>query len=213
MPEAFVAKGNLLFLQGNAEEAFDAFEEAIRLNPSSYEAHYFYARDLFSAGRAQQAVAYYEAAERLRPEEYQPPSMLSTALYSLGRDAEARESVGRALHAIDARLAVEPDDSRALHLGAVLAARLGRRERALSYAHRALELRPGEFATAYNVACTYSVLGLRDEALEMLDRAVSTGRGDLGWIEHDPDFDSLRSEDRFAAIVGRLHHKGEETRG
>jgi adenylate cyclase len=213
MPEAFVAKGNLLFLQGKAEEAFAAFEEAIRLNPASYEAHYFYARDLFSAGRAQQAVAYYEAAERLRPEEYQPPSMLTTALYSLGRDAEAREVVGRALHAIDARLAVEPDDSRALHLGAVLSARLGQGERALAYAHRALELRPSEFATAYNVACTYAVLGRHEEALDMLDRAGSTGRGDLGWIEHDPDFDSLRGEARFAAIAGRLHHKGEEPRG
>lgn len=139
--------------------------------------------------------------------------MLTTALYSLGRDAEAREVVGRALHAINARLAVEPNDSRALHLGAVLAARLGQRERALDYAHRALELRPREFATAYNVTCTYAVLGLRDEALEMLDRAVSSGRGDLGWIEHDPDFDSLRGEDRFAEIIGRLRHKGEERRG
>ena len=212
MPEAFVAKGNLLFLQGKAEEAFAAFEEAIRLNPASYEAHYFYARDLFSAGRAQQAVAYYQAAERLRPEEYQPPSMLTTALYSLGRDAEAREVVERALHAIDARLAVEPNDSRALHLGAVLSARLGQRERAVDYARRALELRPREFATAYNVACTYAVLGLKVEALEMLDRAVSSGRGDLGWIEHDPDFDSLRGEGRFAEIVGRLRHKGEEQR-
>jgi TolB-like protein/cytochrome c-type biogenesis protein CcmH/NrfG len=209
MPEAFVAKGNLLFMQGRREEAFAAFEEAIRLNPSSYEAHYFYARDLFSAGRAQQAVAYYQAAERLRPEEFQPPCMLAGALFSLGRTEEGNAAARRAVHAIDARLAVAPDDSRALHLGAVLAARLGEREHSLAWLRRSLDLQPDEFATAYNAACTYAVLGMRDEALDTLDRAVRTGRGDLGWIEHDPDFESLRGERRFGEIVDRLRAKSE----
>jgi adenylate cyclase len=208
MPEAYVAKGNLLFLQRKPEQAFAAFEEAIRLNPASYEAHYFYARDLFSAGRAEQAVHFYEAAERLRPEEYQPPCMLAGALFSLGRTEQAHDAFGRALRAIDARLAVEPEDSRALHLGGVIAARVGDRARALEYVRRALALRPDEFATRYNVACAYTVLGMHDEALAMLDRAVSSGRGDLGWIEHDPDFDPLRGEARFREIVGRLRARG-----
>ena len=209
MPEAYVAKGNLLFMQGKAEQAFAAFQEAIRLNPSSYEAHYFFARDLFSAGRADQAVAYYETAERLRPEEYQPPCMLAGALYSLGRVDAAQAAAGRGLRAIEARLTMNPDDTRALHLGAVLAARLGDRTGALDYARRALLLRPDEFATTYNIACAYAVLGMRAEALDTLDRAVRNGRGDLGWIEHDPDFEALRGEARFAEIVGRLRAKAE----
>jgi adenylate cyclase len=209
MPEAWVAKGNLLFLQRKAGEAFAAFEEAIRLDPSSYNAHYFYARDLFSAGRAEQALAYYVAAERLRPEEYQPPCMLAGALFSLGRRDEAFTAASRALGAIDARLAVEANDSRALHLAAVLSARIGQRERALAYIDRVLRLRPDEFATAYNVACAYGVLEMREEALDSLDRAVRSGRGDLGWIEHDPDFDGLRDDPRFDAIVGRLRAKSE----
>jgi len=209
MPEAYVAKGNLLFLQRRSDEAFAAFEEAIRLNPSSYEAHYFYARDLFSAGRAAQALRYYEAAERLRPEEYQPPCMLAGALFSLGRRAEGVTAATRALGAMDARLAVQPDDVRALHLAAVLSGRLGQRERALTYIRRVEQLRPDEFATAYNVACAYAVLEMREEALAALDRAVSNGRGDLGWIEHDPDFDALRGDPRYDAIVGRLRSRVE----
>jgi TolB-like protein len=207
MPEAWVAKGNLLFLQRKADEAFAAFEEAIGLDPSSYNAHYFYARDLFSAGRAEQALAYYETAERLRPEEYQPPCMLAGALFSLDRRGEALAAATRALGAIDARLAVEPNDSRALHLAAVLSARVGQRERSLAYIGRVLQLRPDEFATAYNVACAFAVLEMREEALLNLDRAVRNGRGDLGWIEHDPDFDALRDDPRFDAIVGRLRGK------
>ncbi len=50
------------------------------------------------------------------------------------------------------------------------------------------------------------------KALAMLDRAVGTGRvsagrGDLGWIEHDPDFDPLRGEARFRQIVNRFREK------
>jgi Flp pilus assembly protein TadD len=104
---------------------------------------------------------------------------------------------------------MNPDDARALHLGAVVAARLGDRTGALDYARRALLLRPDEFATTYNIACAYAVLGMRAEALDTLDRAVRNGRGDLGWIEHDPDFEALRGEVRFAEIVGRLRAKAE----
>jgi adenylate cyclase len=96
-----------------------------------------------------------------------------------------------------------------MHLAAVLSARIGHRERSLAYIDRVLRLRPDEFATAYNVACAYAVLEMREEALASLDRAVRNGRGDLGWIEHDPDFDGLREDPRFDAIVGRLRAKAE----
>jgi len=59
-------------------------------------------------------------------------------------------------------------------------------------------------AAVHLVACAYAVPGMRDESLDALDRAVRNGRGDLGWIENDPDFDGLRAEPRFGAIVDRL---------
>jgi hypothetical protein len=41
--------------------------------------------------------------------------------------------------------------------------------------------------------------------LRRLDDAVRYGRGNLGWIEHDPDLDALHDDPRFRAIVDRLH--------
>jgi hypothetical protein len=38
----------------------------------------------------------------------------------------------------------------------------------------------------------------------MLDLAVQHGRGNLEWIGHDPDFDPLREDPRFNAIVNRI---------
>jgi hypothetical protein len=38
----------------------------------------------------------------------------------------------------------------------------------------------------------------------MLDQAVQHGRGNLEWIERDPDFDNLRPDPRFDAILDRI---------
>jgi hypothetical protein len=47
-------------------------------------------------------------------------------------------------------------------------------------------------------------MGDNDRALELLNQAVNLGRGNLGWIEHDPDFDTLRGDPRFETIVNRV---------
>ncbi len=40
-----------------------------------------------------------------------------------------------------------------------------------------------------------------EEALDLLERAVYNGWGDLAWLETDSDLDSLRDEARFKAIL------------
>jgi TolB-like protein len=204
MPEAYVARACLLDMQGRAAEAGQAFEEAIRLNPASFDAHYQYARHCFQIGAFERAVPLYEEAIRLRPDDYQALCLFEGALLKLGRMEQHGEVARRAMQALERQLAIDPQDGRALQLATVQAARLGMRDRARDLAERALKARPDAFSTFYNVACAYSVLGDREDALGMLDQAVRHGRGNLEWIEHDPDFDPLRSDPRFDAIVNRL---------
>jgi len=45
---------------------------------------------------------------------------------------------------------------------------------------------------------------MADEALDLLDRSVGSGWGQKEWIEHDPDWFSLRDDPRFRAILARL---------
>ena len=206
MPEAYVARAMLLSLQGRAREADQDFEEAIRLNPASFQAHYSYARHCFQGGDFARSVPLYEAAIRLQPDDYQALCLLEGALLKLGRLDEHAVVSRRAMQALERQLAIDPRDGRALQLGTVQAARLGLRDRARDLARRALEARPDAFATLYNVACAYSVLGDRDDALGMLDQAVKHGRGNLEWIQHDPDLDSLRPDPRFEAIVNRIRN-------
>lgn len=204
MPEAYLAQAMLLSMQGRADEADRSFEESIRLNPASFDAHYMYARHCFQSGAFERAVPLFEAAIRLRPDDYQSLCLLEGTLLKLGRMEAHGEVAQRAMAAIDRQLAIDPQDGRALQLGTVQAARLGMRERTYELARRVLQVRPDAFSTFYNVACAHAVLGDFDEALDLLDRAVRHGRGNLEWIEQDPDFDSLRSDPRFNEIVNRL---------
>jgi adenylate cyclase len=204
MPEAYIARAMLLSLQGRNNEADQDFEEAIRLNPASFDAHYLYARHCFQGGKFERAVPLYEAAVKLRPDDYQALCLLVGSLLKLGRVEQHAEVARRAMQAIDRQLAIDPQDGRALQLGTTNAATLGLRDRARDLAERALKARPGAFSSYYNVACAYSILGDVDDALAMLDHAVQHGRGNLEWIEHDPDFDNLRSDPRFEAIVNRI---------
>jgi adenylate cyclase len=149
-------------------------------------------------------VPLYETAIELRPDDYQALCLLEGALMKLGRMEQHGEVARRAMQALERQLAIDPHDGRALQLATVQAARLGLRERARELADRAVKSRPDAFATFYNVACAYAVLGDHDDALRMLDHAVRHGRGNLEWIERDPDFDTLRSDPRFEAIVNRI---------
>ena len=204
IPEAHVARACVLSMQGRNDEAARGFEEAIRLNPSAHMTYHLYGRHAFGVGDMEKAIELYRSAIRLEPDDYQSQALLEGPLRSLGRTDEARESNRLAGIAIERRLQRRPDDVRALLLGSVQAAHEGNAERARALGDRAMAARPDDFSTAYNVACAQALLGERDRALELLDRAVRHGRGNLGWIEHDTDFASLRGDPRFEAIVGRL---------
>ena len=56
----------------------------------------------------------------------------------------------------------------------------------------------------YNAACGYSNAGDSGHALDLLERAVGTGKGYRPWIENDPDLDPVRNMPRFQQILARL---------
>jgi len=56
----------------------------------------------------------------------------------------------------------------------------------------------------YNAACGYAIAGNSQKALDLLDRAVGTGKGFRAWMEHDPDLDAIRELPRFKEILARL---------
>jgi hypothetical protein len=54
------------------------------------------------------------------------------------------------------------------------------------------------------MACCYAVAGSSEEALDHLGKAIQNGWGHREWLENDSDFDSIRDEPRFQALLRRL---------
>ena len=60
-------------------------------------------------------------------------------------------------------------------------------------------------ATAvYNEACCAAVDGDTDKALKFLEESIQLGFGELDTLKHDTDFDSIKNDDRFKAIVEKM---------
>jgi tetratricopeptide (TPR) repeat protein len=78
---------------------------------------------------------------------------------------------------------------------------MGDTEGGLKLVERAVALQPEEVGVLYNAACIYATLERRDEALTYLERAVRNGYNHLAWLETDSDFDTLRDDPRFKALV------------
>ncbi len=200
LAEAHASRGFAVSLSKRYDEARREFETAIRLNPKLYEAHYLYARACFQEGKLEEAAQRYEDASQVRPEDYQALLLMESPLTGLGRVADAQAALRRGLQVVEKHLELNPDDARALLLGAVALVRLGERDRGLEWARRAVTIDPEDSGVLYNVACVYAVLGRADDAITCLEKAVQNGFGHREWLENDADLDSLRSDPRFEAL-------------
>jgi len=204
LAEAHASRGFAVSLSKRYDEARHEFETAIRLNPKLYEAHYLYARACFQEGKLEEAVRHYQDASRVRPEDYQALLLMQVPLRALGRRAEGEAALRRGLEVVEQHLELNPDDARALYLGAGGMVQLGERERGLEWTKRAYAIDPEDSGVLYNVACSYALLGQTDDAIACLDKAIQNGFGHKEWLERDSDLDSLRGDPRFPTILKRL---------
>ena len=202
LAEAHLSRAIAIWLnKRNFAEAEEEFEKAMRLDPKLFEAAYFYARACHSHGKYAEAVRLFERASQLRPEDYQTPSFLAQAYRGLGKDAEAKVATQRGLKLTEERIELNPDDARAYNLAGAILAGMGERDKAFEYTQRAAEIDPDDTITLYNAACTYATLGRHEDALDTLEKALDKGYGHKEWIEHDPDWASLRDTPRFKAML------------
>jgi adenylate cyclase len=204
LAEAHVARGLAVSLLGKHDEAETEFETAMGLNPQLFDAAYMYGRALLAQGKPEKAARTFERAEELRPEDYVVPGLLGGVYASLGRTADSQRTFKRQLEKARKRLALNPDDPRALYMGGIAASRLGDAARAKDLAAQAMAISPGDATVLYNVACIYATSGEADQAITALEKAVSLGFGHRSWIEHDSDFESLHGNPRFQTLLANL---------
>ncbi len=204
LAEAHSAHGLAVSLSKQYERAEREFEAAIRLNPRLFEAYYFYARTCFIQGKLDEAVRLFEQAENVKPEDLQACSLMSFALRCLGQKEKSDLVSRRLLKKVERHIELNPDDSRALYLGATALLDLGDREKSLQWARKSYSLDPEDPYIVYGIACFHCMLGKYEEALDYFEKAVRAGFAHREWIETDKDLDPLRSDPRFQAILSDI---------
>jgi len=202
--EAHASIGLSLFINDKYEEAERHFETAILLNPKLFESYYFYALSCKSQGNHEKAARLFIQASEVNPADYQSQSFLALSYTALGRAEEANKARFKTIELIERHLDMNPDDTRALYLGAANLSSLGEARRAMDWANRSLEAGSEEPLVLYNVACTCALLGETERSLELLEKAVNLGWGDRAWLETDSDLDSLRDLPRFKSLLGKI---------
>jgi adenylate cyclase len=204
LPDSYVARGNALQLVQDYDSAKAAFERAIALDPRHFHAHYWFAKYYAGRGQHAEAARHYEAAAQIQPDDYRP-SVLAIQEYQALQDSDnEKRALQRSWQALQRHMQLDPHDSYASDHAAGVLMLLGRRDEANALLDRAIALRPDDYGTLYTAACTASLGGEYERALEFLDRAVATGRGHREWILNDNDLAPLRAYPRFKSIVARL---------
>jgi adenylate cyclase len=202
--EAHVAAGQGLSMEQRYADAAAEFEQAIELDPTLFDALYYYARSCFKSGDLEKSLGLFRQAQSVRPDDYQAVYLEALVLMQLRGWNEAREAYERGLASSRKYLTLNPHDARAYVLGAGAFARLGETQRAKEWAERAMSLAADDDAILYNAGCALAVAGEREQALNALEHAIGAGLAGGDWIPQDPDWEQLRDHPRFQALVQRL---------
>ena len=204
LPEAHASRG-LAFAQNKQyKEAEKDFETAIQLDPKLFDAYYEYARTCRVQGNHDQAAKLFEKATQARPEDYEAALFLASAYNDLNLETETKKANQRALDIVRKHLDLNPDDARALYLGAGTLVKAGEAKEALQWIEKAVSIDPNEPSVLYNATCTYSMLGKIDKALDYFEKAIEAGFASREWVENDSDLDMIRNRPRFRKAMKKL---------
>ncbi len=80
----------------------------------------------------------------------------------------------------------------------------GRFTEGLEVDERLARLEPKNPLVFYNLACSYSLTGELDRALEALDQALRLGYRDFNWLAKDPDLKKLRANPAFRVLKEKI---------
>jgi len=216
--DAHMALANVATAEFKWDEAQREFNLALQTSANNVTAHYFFAHGfLIPQKRFDEALSEYRKALAVDPLSGIVNTNYGVGLMIARHFDEARTQFHQAL-------ALDPSFEVALMRSANLEAYLGNYEAARQFAIRRnpdfakIKLNPTKedyyrgylqigFGGKYTVgqASAYAMLGDRDEALRLLDSCLKDDAMDLvTWIRR-PEFDSLRSDPRYAELMRRMN--------
>jgi adenylate cyclase len=205
LADSHAAMGAAMRSKGKFEEGFLACQKALRLEPNSYVANRIAGLCLLGLRRYDEAIVHFERAAAGMETDFTAASFIQQCYKAKGDEERMRGAARMTLGRIEKIVAAEPGHSRAIGIGACMLAELKENERAKEWATRARLVDPDNINLAYNLACAMSSLGEVDLTLETLAGVASRlSPGMMSWMEADTDFDPMRKEPRFQAMMDQV---------
>jgi TolB-like protein/Flp pilus assembly protein TadD len=204
LAEAHCSMGLVLSEMDSSDQAIEAFETAIKLDPACFEAFHYYGRHSFVREDYDQAEKLLLRACELEPDVFHPAGDLLMTYSRMGRAEKAEEWKHKLAALLKKHVDLHPDDLRAKAIWACNRAEIGAVETAVGIADDVIAMNPEEPGCLYNAACAYSMAGRATKALDTLAKAIECGFRDKDWIRSDPELDPIREDDRFQALLERL---------
>lgn len=188
-------------------------EQTVRQNPGRGGAWYQLARVYRDAGEetAEKDAWAHAAPLRLEAAKRDPAFWFEAgfAFSMAGQKEEAQEPLTRAEEVLT-EYCRDRDEGSAWHRLGWTRHLLGREDEARMAWSRAILTLPPKDATSagpgelYNLACYLCLMGESDEALDVLERAIGAGYLDVQHAEHDEDFEAIKDDPRFKAVIQHM---------
>jgi TolB-like protein/Tfp pilus assembly protein PilF len=240
LAEANLGLGWAYFFQESLDKSYDFFKRAFELDPNNSVINLDFGSFLRSIGLYSQAIKYYSRYTELEPLSMLSYFMLSDCYMRTGEFDEVADCVSKALdieeensrfylvHAealimmkkyddaaekIAQAEKLNPKSPRIRYYRAWVAAAKGEKEKALTL----IEGIEGKYAYRYQITSIYSVLGMKDKAIENIKKGIDAGFRELKEyyytylvLINNPFYENLYDDPRFREIVENEKKKYDE---
>ncbi len=197
----FLTLGGAYVAEGRYPEAIEAFQRSINLRPNE-DAYNNLAYTYILMHRYPDAINVLDEALKINDSNWQIWGNLGDALYwSPQRRSEAAENYRKAVSIADSAVTVNPQDWEPLAYLANYSAMVGDQQAALGYMKNALQIAPSNGEVLCRAAVVYVHFGQKQEALSYLKKAAAVGYS-RAIIRDTPDFEVLKEEPQFRALIG-----------
>ena len=200
LAEALSARARIFYAEKKYDEAIRYAKLAIGRKADCEGAYTVLARTYFSSDRLEEGAALLDAALTASGDDYNVYVPLVNILGKLDRGEQLKALEGRYRKVLEQQLETVPEDVRARILLAVSYAQVARRTEAVRELEKAVTMRFNDPNVLYNAACTYGIMSMKQESLDMLKRAKAAGYANLDWVKRDPDLNCLHGDPEFEQL-------------